>query len=60
LNDFSDKNGIVRIDIYPSFAGAKDKPLYYDFDGHFTEKGHAAAAEAIFRGIKPLFNKAES
>ncbi|MBF0215741.1 MAG: hypothetical protein HQL30_01975 [Candidatus Omnitrophica bacterium] len=67
LNDFSAENGIMRIDTYPSFAeategrpsfaGSEDKSLYYDFDGHFTEKGHDVAAASIYEGIRAMLTK---
>jgi len=48
LRGFSYDRGIPFINLHQDFKDSNVHPLYYDFDGHFTSKGHALMAESLF------------
>jgi len=54
IRNFASKNGIPFIDTVYAFRSADQGPLYYLYDGHFTEEGHALYAEALYEYIKKL------
>ena len=40
---------IPMLDLLPHFRAADNRALYFVHDGHWTEAGHALAAEAVFQ-----------
>lgn len=52
---FCAANNIPYLDLQPALArryALDSTPLYYHFDGHFNDHGHAAAAQAIAQQIR--------
>lgn len=56
LAEILDRQGITYLDLLPAFTAAANPsnsaPLYFRRDGHWTEAGHALAAEAVFDFVK--------
>lgn len=47
LQDFCREEGIPFLNMKRAFEASKDFPLYYPYDGHFTQAGNKVAASAI-------------
>jgi lysophospholipase L1-like esterase len=54
LRRFGVAAGVPVVDLLPVFRAARDRPLYYVRDGHWTPAGHALAADALAATIGPL------
>lgn len=50
---FAREHGIPFLTTAPAFAAARQEPLFYDWDGHFTPRGHQVIADALERD--PVF-----
>lgn len=59
LEDFSKVRNIPFLNLCDRFKESEDYPLYYSFDGHFTEKGHKLVANGLFEYLlqEDLFAK---
>jgi hypothetical protein len=55
LEEYAAKNGVPCINLLPAFLAAKDKHLYFDWDGHFTPTANEVAADAI--AASPAFRR---
>ncbi len=56
LADFAKAHDLPFINVAPAFSAARQEPLFYDWDGHFTPAGHRIVAEALQRD--PAFLRA--
>lgn len=54
LRRYAEEKDIPFINLYYDFLKSDLKPLYFAFDGHFTENGHKVAAESLFRELGKL------
>lgn len=52
IQEYAQKEKIPFINLYPYFEKSELKPLYFEWDGHFTVNGHKVAGEAIFAELK--------
>lgn len=49
--------GIPFIDVAKAFPQERLRELFFGFDIHFNERGHAAVAELLAREIKPFVRR---
>ena len=54
LRRFGDAAGVPVIDLLPVFRAARDRPLYFVRDGHWTAAGHALAADKLATAVEAL------
>lgn len=54
LRNFLNKNKIDYVDMTEDFNNSKEHKLFFDYDGHFTNKGHALAARLIYAKLKQM------
>ena len=54
LRRFGAEEHVPIIDLLPVFRAARDHPLYFLHDGHWTPAGHAVAADAMVGALAPL------
>ena len=55
LETFARQHDIPFINTWPWFLAAKDQPLFYDWDGHFTATAHRLVADQLLD--EPAFRK---
>ena len=48
LREFSEREGIRFVNLIERFAPAEARSFYWDWDPHFTPRGHRAVAEALY------------
>ena len=44
--------GVPVLDLLPALRRSEEFPLFFPFDGHFTPRGHEAAAEILWRFLR--------
>ncbi len=54
FRQFFEKESIKYIDLYEPFKAASDGTLYYNYDGHWTAKGHRLAANEILKALSEI------
>jgi hypothetical protein len=54
LRAFGTANDVPVIDLLPVFRAARDRPLYYPGDGHWTPVGQALAADSLAPQVAAL------
>lgn len=47
LEEFARANDLPFLNTYPAFLAARDHPLFFDWDGHFTPAGHRVVARYL-------------
>ncbi len=57
MRRYAEEEGIPFIDVYTYFKESDLKPLYFDFDGHFTDNGHRVMAESMFKELKKVLSE---
>ena len=59
---WAEANGVRYVDLQPAFrtAAAEGQRLFFERDGHFTEAGHAVAAEVFAAAWPELFAAGEA
>lgn len=55
IKEFCVANGLLCIDMLPSFRKASGKQLYFEIDPHFNKEGHKLAADVIYNEL--IINK---
>ena len=55
LREFSEKEGIRFVNLIERFAPVEASSFYWDWDPHFTPRGHRAVAEALYADTADLF-----
>lgn len=58
LKQYADKNGIMFIDLLPTFL-SEDEPekYYFKFNDHLNAQGNAFVAEGIYREMNPVLQE---
>jgi hypothetical protein len=56
LRDFCHREGIPFINLIDTFRTLDIRALYWDWDPHFTPKGHRAVADVLFEHTKGLLD----
>jgi hypothetical protein len=55
LRDFSRSEGIRFVNLIGRFAPVEARSFYWDWDPHFTPRGHREVAEALYADTADLF-----
>jgi len=55
LKEFTSKNNVRAIDLYPVMHDNQEEELYFNIDPHWTNKGHELAGITIYEYIKDEF-----
>ena len=51
---FGRQHGISVVDTYPSLRNHKGPPLYWRWDGHYTEEGSRVSGAAAFELVSAI------
>jgi lysophospholipase L1-like esterase len=55
LREFSEREGIRFVNLIEHFAANEARSFYWDWDPHFTPRGHRAVAEALYAETAVLY-----
>ncbi|MEA3489174.1 MAG: SGNH/GDSL hydrolase family protein [Candidatus Omnitrophota bacterium] len=54
MREYAEKRDIPLVNLYGYFRGNRTPGLFFDFDGHFTKKGHRVMAEGLFEELRSI------